>query len=257
MSITPPTAIAVDDVSFSYGATPVLEHLSFAIAAGDYVGLAGPNGSGKTTLLHLFLGLRTPTAGTVRIFGHDPATAQRHREIGYVPQRIASDEAPFPATVGEVVASGRTPRLLPWQRFGSKDTHAVAAAMERTDIIDLRNRRIGTLSGGQRQRVAIARALAGEPALLVLDEPTVGVDLATQDAFYEFLQRLNTEMGMTILLVSHDIETLLQRTRTILCLAHRQAVCHAATSSFSKEEYVKTVFGKHASPMIPHHDHFV
>ena len=197
--------IAFDDVSFHYPGRPeVLKDVSFSIQGGSYVGIVGPNGGGKSTLLHLMVGVLTPTNGTIHIFGHSIHDAHHHIDIGFVPQRASQDLTFFPATVEEIVASGRI-RHHVLHKHDDHDMLAIDEALSITDILDLRKRRIGTLSGGQMQRVMIARSLAAKPEVLLLDEPTVGVDRPSQKAFYELLRRLHTELKLTILLVSHDI----------------------------------------------------
>ncbi len=197
--------IAFDHVSFHYPGRPnVLEDITFHIQAGSYVGIVGPNGGGKSTLLHLMVGVLTPTAGEIHIFGHSIHDAHHHIDVGFVPQRASQDLTFFPATVEEIVASGRT-RHHVLHKHTDHDVLAVDEALRLTDILDLRKRRIGTLSGGQMQRVMIARSLAAKPEVLLLDEPTVGVDRPSQKAFHDLLRRLHSELKLTILLVSHDI----------------------------------------------------
>lgn len=199
--------IAFEHVSFHYPGRPmVLEDVSFEIAAGSYIGIVGPNGGGKSTLLHLLVGVLTPTEGSIHIFGHSIHDAHHHIDVGFVPQRASQDLTFFPATVEEIVSSGRTRHHL-LHRHDDHDVMAVDEALAITDIADLRTRRIGTLSGGQMQRVMIARSLAAKPEVLLLDEPTVGVDRPSQKAFYDLLRRLHTELKLTILLVSHDISS--------------------------------------------------
>lgn len=195
--------IQVDRVSFSFGELPVLADISFQIRAGDYVGIIGPNGGGKTTLLKILLGLLQPDSGSIRLFGQDAAGFGERHYLGYVPQRIA--QADFPATVREVVASGRSARCTAGHMHAGHAAHDIAAALDLAGIADLAGRRLGELSGGQRQRVFIARALAGQPRILLLDEPTTGIDAASQRQFFDLLRQLNREHGLTILFVSHDL----------------------------------------------------
>lgn len=250
---TTAACITFDRVNFNYGTTPVLENISFTIEKGDYVGILGPNGSGKTTLLKMILGLLEPDSGTINIFGEPIRSFKQHSWIGYVPQRIAgNNDTRFPATVDEIVRSGRTATVGVLRRFKTTDYNACRNAMDVAGVTKLRHRRIGELSGGQRQRVYIARALAGEPQVLLLDEPTVGIDHAAQEVFYSFIKELNEKHGYTILFVSHEIDVMVQEAKTILCL-NKQLVCHVASNDFISKDYLEKLFGKKGKYILHHH----
>jgi zinc transport system ATP-binding protein len=199
-----PLALELDDLSFRYERGDlVLSGVDLAIAPGEFVAIAGPNGGGKTTLLRLALGLERPTAGRALLFGEPAAASSQRRRLGYLAQR-AQLGADAPATVREVVSSGRiTPSRLigPQQR---RDRELVEAAIGRVGLADRADAPLRTLSGGMQQRAFIAKALAGEPSLLALDEPTTGVDAESQDALAELLAHLHSELGVTILYVSHE-----------------------------------------------------
>jgi zinc transport system ATP-binding protein len=199
-----PLMIDLEGVSFAYqGGPPVLRQVDLAIERGEFVAIAGPNGGGKTTLLRIALGLEQPSTGTAKLFGETAARSTRRAGIGYLAQR-AQLGIESPVTVQEVVAAGRVPRLGVVGRFGRSDRAKVAAAIERVGLGGLEQRPIATLSGGQQQRALIAKALAGEPRLLVLDEPTAGVDVDAQEALAALLDELHRELGATVLLVSHE-----------------------------------------------------
>lgn len=203
MQVTP-LAVEVADVSFSYApGVPVLEHVSLAVAAGEFVAVAGPNGGGKTTLLRLVLGLERPASGTVRVFGEPPGRRAPLRRIGYLPQRARlGGEAPV--TVREVVSAGRlgpSGMLGPLRRH---DREAVARAIDTVGLSARADTALRALSGGMQQRAFIAKALASEPALLVLDEPTTGVDAASQESLAQLLGALRRDLAVTILYVSHE-----------------------------------------------------
>ena len=190
-----PLALALEHVSFAYGSGPiVLREVSLAVERGEFVAIAGPNGGGKTTLLRLVLGLERPTAGGVRV---------ETRRLGYLAQR-AEAGVDAPLTVRELVGAGRAARTRLLGPLAPKDRDAVREAIERVGLGRLADRRLRTLSGGQQQRAFIAKALAAEPELLVLDEPTTGVDAESQEAIAELLERLRSAFGMTILYVSHE-----------------------------------------------------
>jgi zinc transport system ATP-binding protein len=166
------------------------------------VAIAGPNGGGKTTLLRLALGLERPNRGEVSLFGQPARSFADRTRIGYLAQRTKIG-LHAPATVRDVVEAGRAP-LHKLGRLRREDHAAVDEALERVGLRALARRRLTSLSGGQQQRAFIAKALAAHPALLVLDEPTTGVDVEAQDALGELLHRLHEELGVTILYVSHE-----------------------------------------------------
>jgi zinc transport system ATP-binding protein len=180
----------------------VLQDVNLAIEPGEFVAIAGPNGGGKTTLLRLALGLERPTRGEVRLFG-EPARSLRDRtKLGYLAQR-SQVRLHAPVTVRELVEAGRAPQR-PIGRLRPEDRAAIDAAIERVGLAPLARRPLQELSGGQQQRAFIAKALAAEPSLLVLDEPTTGVDVESQEALAALLERLHSELGVTILYVSHE-----------------------------------------------------
>jgi ABC-type Mn2+/Zn2+ transport system ATPase subunit len=196
--------IAADGIRFAYGSEAVLEDVSLHVGAGEFVALVGPNGSGKSTLVRILVGLLTPSAGTVRVFGEPPRKLTDRARLGYVPQRpqIAGS---LPATVTEMVAAGRLARRGWWRRPRAADRQAVDAAIDAVALGDLRRRPIGELSGGQQQRVMIAKALAAEPELLVLDEPVAGVDAESQRLFRNALVHVVRDRGGAVVLVSHEL----------------------------------------------------
>jgi zinc transport system ATP-binding protein len=207
-------AVELRGVDFAYEPTrPVLRAVDLAIPAGQLVAVAGPNGGGKTTLMRVVLGLERPTAGEALLFGEPAHGFSRRSTLGYLPQR-AQLGTDAPATVREVVAAGRLAAgglLGPLRR---RDRAIVDEAIERVGLTELARRPLRRLSGGQQQRAFIAKALAGEPSLLVLDEPTTGVDAEAQEALAVLLDGLHRELAVTVLYVSHEfgaIERFVQR----------------------------------------------
>jgi zinc transport system ATP-binding protein len=196
-------ALQVDTVSFSYRDQPVLDCVSLEVAPGEFVALAGANGSGKSTLVRIVLGLLSPAQGTVRLLGEPPNRLRDRWRVGYVPQRPVAVEL-LPATVSDVVAAGRLARRGWWRRPGPADRDAVADALDVVGLAELARRPLSELSGGQRQRAFIAKALVTEPDLLVLDEPTAGVDAESQRRFRDALVDL-TGRGGAVVLVSHEL----------------------------------------------------
>jgi zinc transport system ATP-binding protein len=244
--------IEVENLTFSFDKNIVIEDVSFKVAQGQYTGLIGPNGGGKTTLIKILLGLLMPTSGSIRLFG-EPAQEFRMRSlIGYVPQNASQAEFYFPATAHEIVRSGRTARVGLLRRFTKADNLAIEKAMDTAGVLDIKDRLIGKLSGGQRQRVFIARALAGDPQALILDEPTVGVDAASKEHFYEFLQELNKRGGITILFVTHDLGVIAREVESVLCL-NRTLLCHGKPEAFSGERLIEMGYGGMVEPVIHGH----
>lgn len=208
--------IGIENLSFGYGAEPVLEKVSLSVHRGDVLGLIGPNGSGKTTLLRLIVGLLSPQQGTIQLFGQE--NVRNSSRVGYVRQRSWDFERNFPASVEEIVRMGRWPRLSKWRIWSRADSEAVERALRAVHIEELRRRPISELSGGQQQRVFLARVLAQDPELLLLDEPTAAVDPKAEAEFYALLAQLNREQGLTVILVSHDIEAIAAQVTKIACL---------------------------------------
>jgi zinc transport system ATP-binding protein len=196
----------------------VLEGVNLDLDEGDFLGLIGPNGGGKSTLLKVILGLIKPSKGEVKVFGVAPEAARSH--VGYMPQKNLFDPS-FPVTALEVALMGRFSKAGLFRRYSQADRDAALRALEAVGMKELVNREIGSLSGGEQQRVFVARSLVSEPKLLLLDEPTAGVDAAQQAEFYELLCRLNKKNEITIILVSHDITAVSKYVNKIACLNQR------------------------------------
>jgi zinc transport system ATP-binding protein len=231
----PDPVISIARLSFNYNGDTVLDDVSLAVEAMDFVALVGPNGGGKTTLLKLMLGLLTPTTGLVRVFGQNPSLSRRL--IGYLPQHAHVDPR-FPVSVLDVVLMGRvtaTRKVGPYRRA---DRQAAETALEQVGLADIRRRPFSELSGGQQQRALIARALAAEPKMLLLDEPTAGLDLRMEEELYHLLSELNRRM--TVVLVSHDLGFVSQFVRTVVCVK-RHVVVHP-TSEITGE-IIQEIYG--------------
>jgi len=196
-------AVDLSDVCVRYERVTALDGISLVLPRGIALGIVGPNGSGKSTLLKTIAGLVKPTSGNVAVFGKLPRDLAPGT-IGYVPQ-IEDVDWQFPASVRDVVAMGRYPRLGPFARFGARDRAAVSAALAALDLTHLADRHIAQLSGGQQQRAFVARAIAQEPQLLLLDEPTTGVDAATEEALLTVMRSL-VARGMPVLMTTHDLD---------------------------------------------------
>ncbi|MBR2471540.1 MAG: metal ABC transporter ATP-binding protein [Clostridia bacterium] len=218
--------LVCENLSMSYENNNVLHDLSFAVEQGDYLSIIGENGSGKTTLMKGILGLMSPSAGTIMLSGIS------RREVGYLPQQTVVQKD-FPASVIEVVLSGtvgKSKRLF----YNSYDKKTAQDNLKRLGIEQLQNKSYKELSGGQQQRVLLARALCAASKLLVLDEPTSGLDPVATAELYEILTNLNKTEKMTIITVSHDIESAVANSNKILHLG-KETVFYGRT-----EEYIKT-----------------
>jgi zinc transport system ATP-binding protein len=218
-----PLAVELRSVSFAYPqGPPALSDVDLAIERGEFVAVAGPNGGGKTTLVRVALGLERPTRGEALLFGEPAHRFGRREALGYLAQR-AQLGLDAPATVREVVAAGRLPRSGLIGRLGANDREKITEAIARVGLSPVADRPLQRLSGGQQQRAFIAKALAADPELLVLDEPTTGVDVEAQEALAGLLERLHRELEVTILYVSHEfgaIERFVER----LVLVRRELV---------------------------------
>ncbi|MFI6158400.1 metal ABC transporter ATP-binding protein [Micromonospora haikouensis] len=224
-----------------YDGRPVLRDVSLAVDTGEVVAILGANGSGKSTLIRAVLGLVPLHSGSVSLFGTPLRRFRQWKRIGYVPQRLGAGGG-VPATVREVVASGRLARRGVLRPPGRADRVAVDAALASVGLADRAGDPVATLSGGQQQRTLIARALAGEPELLVLDEPTAGVDAASQEAFAGALRGF-LDGGGTVLLVAHELGPLRP-------LISRAVVVHQG--GIAHDGAVPEPAGHHADP---DHDH--
>lgn len=232
--------VRVDNVSFQYGPVSVLDQVSFSISRGDFLAILGPNGSGKTTLVKIILGLLQPAGGRVLLMEEPVEEFEDWSKIGYVPQKATHIDPFFPATVREIVAMG----LLsgrPLARSTKKEAEAaILLALKRVGMADFKDRPIGDLSGGQQQRVIIARAIVNAPEMLFLDEPTAGVDSATQELFYEMLHSLNETQRITIVLVTHDIGIVNKHVNKVACL-NQKLVYHGSHTDFCRSEAFKAM----------------
>jgi zinc transport system ATP-binding protein len=243
------SVIQLEHVHVTFQDLLVLEDVSLSVPPGDFLAIIGPNGAGKTTLLKVMLGLVRPASGSVRVFGREPWNLNgERRRIGYVPQ-VLSVDVNFPVRVNEAVLMGRYGRIGLVRRPSTDDRAAARRAMERVGIADLADRPIARLSGGQRQRVFLSRALANDPDLLLLDEPTTGVDVAATESLYELLRTLH-EDGITILVVSHDVGVVASYVDGVACV-NRRLVAHGRPDEVLGSEELAQMYGCEA--MFFHH----
>lgn len=242
--------ITVDQLSARYNSTDVLQQISFEAEAGDYIGVAGPNGAGKTTLIKAILGLADISGGSVKLFGESlPFFSQWHK-VGYLPQR-ANFSLLFPASVREIVGLGLLAQKRTPKRLGSGDAGRIDEALELLGIGSLRQKLIGELSGGQQQRVLLARALVTQPELLFLDEPAAALDPQIRESFFKTIRSLNRDMGVTVVLVTHDLGEIGQHAGKLLYVDKR-VVFYGKFSDFCVSAEMTDYFGTHSQHLICH-----
>ena len=227
-------AIKLEDVSFSYGQGPVLSNISFELRDDDFAAIIGSNGAGKITLVRIMLGLLKPTGGKASILGSAPEKID-FRKIGYVPQKYNIDRI-FPGTVREI--------------FDLKGGSKAAETAKSLGIENLMDSKFAQLSGGQQQRVLIALSLLSGPKLLILDEPTVGVDAKAQQEFYALLKKLNSQKKVGIILVTHDVGMISKYVKTVICI-NGQVCCFGPAKDMNT--MLKAVYGGDFG-VFHHHD---
>lgn len=248
----PKPIVEFRDVSVRYdNGVLALDRITLDVNDRDLIGLIGPNGAGKSTLLKVILGLIKTTSGSVKLFD-DEALAKNLKCVGYVPQKAQAQDPTFPFTVFETVMLGRTARAGLLHRLGARDKQKVVEMLKLFGIYELKDRKIGQLSGGQSQRVFVAKAIAAEPKLLLLDEPTTGVDMASKAEFYDILKRLNGENGITIMLSSHDIGVVTKLANRVVCINRSLFFC-GQKSEFSPSSVLPKMYDYPVEMM--HHDH--
>ncbi|MET0959829.1 MAG: metal ABC transporter ATP-binding protein [Psychrobacillus psychrotolerans] len=213
--------INLHNISYQYEQTKALIDINLTIAEGDFLAIIGPNGSGKSTLLKIILGLLKPTSGEVLLFGKPVNQFKEKERIGYVSQKSNSFNTGFPATVNEVVRSGLVKKTGLFHRYPANVNKQVRQALKSVGMDEFSMKNIGDLSGGQQQRVFIARALISNPNVLILDEPTVGVDSKNVKSFYNMLSHLNREHNITVVLVTHDVDAVSKSISHVACLNQR------------------------------------
>jgi len=240
--------VDLNHVSFGYGATPVLEDVSLHLHAGQFAALVGPSGAGKTSLLKLILGTLRPTHGSL-VIGGRAVDGSPASQVAYVPQ-VETVDWNFPVTVEQVVLMGRVRKSGIWPWPSAEDRRRVADVLERLEIAPMAKRHIRDLSGGQQQRVFLARALIAEPTLLVLDEPTSGVDMRTAENVLHLLADLNRQ-GITILMTTHDLNAAAAHLPWVICLN-----CRVIAEGAPEDVFTEAILNRtyHGEMMVIHHD---
>lgn len=246
--------VQLQGVTFSYGDRPVLEDINLTVTHGEFLGIVGPNGGGKSTLIKLILGLLKPNRGEIRLFGEPLSRFRDWSKIGYVSQKANSFNTGFPATVFEVVSMGLFGKMGLFRWMGKREKEKVYRTLEWVGMADYARQPIGKLSGGQQQRVFIARALVADPELLILDEPTVGVDEQSVGQFFALLANMRRELNVTMLLVSHDIGVITSMVDRVACL-NKRLYFHGDPGAFTarQDEILHRVYGHDVRVMEHQH----
>jgi zinc transport system ATP-binding protein len=224
--------VNVVNLTYYYELVPTLDNITFTVDKGDFLGIIGPNGAGKTTLFECMLGILNDYRGQINLFGSDIKEDKKtFQRIGYVPQK-KSVEQTFPATVREIVSLGMIGKKI------KKET--IENAIEFVELEAYGDKRIGELSEGQQQRVIIAKALVGEPELLILDEPTTGIDSNAQEKFYELLTKLNKDKKITIVWSSHDMNSVEKLANKVACIDKKLFFHGESEDFFGNEKRMKS-----------------
>ncbi len=234
-------ALKVENLCVKANNRHLVENVTFSVEAGSTVALIGPNGAGKTTLVKAILGL-IPSSGSVSVFGTPYSGGSPHIKIGYVPQRLEFDRT-FPISVSELVGLTVPPMFsVPFIKRKKEKEH-INRLLETVGAQDIAHRHIGLLSGGELQRVMIARAIVNDPRILFLDEPSSGVDIEGQERFYDLISRLRGEKGLTVILISHDLNVVYRFADRVLCM-NRKLVCSGRPAEALTDEVIKSVYGE-------------
>ena len=245
----------VKNLNFKVDDQNILTDISFEIFQAEYIAIIGPNGGGKTTLIRMLLGLSKPTSGEIKLYGKKLTNFKEWYKIGFVPQRASHVDASFPATVEDIINMGRISKRKLFSKKSKQDIEAVADAMKKMDVYDLKDRMVGNLSGGQRQRVMCARALASNPEILILDEPNTGVDVVSQNRFYALLRKLNKEDNITIVFITHDIGVIVDDIARLFTINEKAVICDEPKKMMSCDDMSK-LYGTDAHLLFNHkHEH--
>lgn len=228
--------LEVKNVSFDYPDKNILKNVSFGVEKGDFLCILGSNGAGKSTLLKLILNILKLQKGEISIEGIPSSKYKNNGSIAYVSQKATGFNQDFPATVYEVVSAGLYPRCGFLKYFGRKEKLMVYKALKEVGIYNLKDRLIGRLSGGQQQRVFIAKAIVSQPEIIILDEPTVGIDVNAVDSICCLLGSLNLG-GYTIIMVTHDLSSVIHHSNKVLVLSENEPCRLFSTEDFLKQDY--------------------
>jgi zinc transport system ATP-binding protein len=251
-SSSEPLAIEVSDLRLTLGSVPILQGVNLKVPSGRLVALIGPNGAGKTTLLRCMLGLQRGYSGQVKLFGENQLQRALPR-VGYVPQRL-NLERTFVLSVREFLCL-RLPQTRSWfWRSHRRNDVALRGSLAEIGVESLLDRPLANLSGGELQRILIAYSLLANPDLLLLDEPTAGVDLPGEQTFYDLIGDIHKKRGITVMLVSHDLSMVYRHADWIYAL-NGVICCEGPPQTIMNAESLKQAYGIHVSPYEHHHHH--
>lgn len=236
--------IDINDLSFSYNNHKIFKDVNLSIDKGDFVVIIGPNGTGKSTLVKLLLNELPSKQGSIKILNQDIQHFKQWDKIGYIAQNSTSLANGFPATVQEIVQANLYSQIGLFKFYKKQHIELSKKALQEVDMLDYSNKMISDLSGGQQQRVMLARVLVSNPELMILDEPTNAIDSKTIKSLYNLLSRLNKENNLTIVLITHDVEPVLNLANKFYCLEKGSLI------NLSKEDVVNEQNAKHY-----HHSH--
>ena len=236
--------IAVKNADFSYGSEPILCQITFSINKGDFAALVGANGAGKSTLFRMLLGELLPMKGSIQIFDEDASKRKDWSKIGYMPQLGFQAGMNFPATVEEVVQANLYSQVGLWSLPKKTHREKVMEALRMTNMDVYRKKLVGNLSGGQQQRVWLSRVLVNDPELMLLDEPTTGVDAKSIDSLLHLLQHLNLDKKLTILMITHDLARIADSVSRVFCLEEGSLV------ELSKSQIHEEFSHRHKHPIV-------
>jgi len=235
-------AVEIEDLGASLNGREILTDINLTLPEGRFLGIVGPNGGGKTTLLRIILGLVKPASGRLQVFGKTPKDAAREGLFGYLPQHMNVDTS-FPATSLDVVLMGLYGKGGAFRRISKNDKNRAGDMLKTMGMAGYEDHIYGRLSGGQQQRVSIARALMSEPRLLILDEPSTGIDVVGQEDFYHLLKGLQKKFILSIIMASHDIGVITAYVDEIACL-NRTLHYQGSPLGALNEEVLKELYGK-------------
>ncbi len=244
--------INIKNVSFNYKRKNILKNISMDVNQGEFLAFVGPNGSGKTTLMKILVGELTPDSGTITMLGTPLEDFNSWTRIGYISQEVKAFNPSFPATVKEIIGANLYSRLGFFKLLNREAKKEIDRVLDLVDMKEFKYRQLGSLSGGQKQRIFIARTLVNDPELILLDEPLVGVDGAAQDRFFRLINKLNRQLGITVIMISHDIHVISSEATRVVCFSGGHIFIHEA-DNFDYDNYHCDTVGENR--FIPDHEH--
>lgn len=245
--------VSVNDLFFGYDDKFILKDINLNIFKGDYLGVVGPNGAAKSTLIKLILGILQPQKGTIKIFNKNIKKFKEWEKVGYVAQKASFFNSSFPATVEEIVSANLFSQIGIFKPIKKIHMDNVYKVLKIVGMENYGKKLIGNLSGGQQQKIFIARSLVNEPEIIFLDEPTVGIDLKSQLEFYDLMEKLNSDMKITIVMVSHDIGVITEKVSRIACMGNQKLYTHNKSCKVPFNEFISKVYGDKMSLLIHNH----